>query len=189
MVLPGDFEAGKNYLVSGKTLLAWRKALLADRVLPGANLTETQGPDGRVFKAAAGGDGGVGNPAFFRLFVDGTNHMLQGGQVSGGTGNEVLEDIAIGTVGSEPADGTLRWLRITFSGSETDGWLNAGGDVTAAISQSGTSLPANTLPTAASPAGKYCYLLLGSWNEGGFYPSQGGNVVVGFCSAYTISRG
>lgn len=115
--------------------------------------------------------------------------MLQGGQVSGGTGNEVVEDIAIGTVGSEPADGTLRWLRITFSGSETDGWLNAGGNVTAAISQSGTTLPANTLPTAASPAGKYCYLLLGSWSDGVFFPSQGGHVVIGFCAGYSISRG
>lgn len=54
LVLPGDFEAGKSYLLAGATLLAWRKALVADRVIPGPNLLENQGPDGRIFTAAAG---------------------------------------------------------------------------------------------------------------------------------------
>jgi hypothetical protein len=127
--------------------------------------------------------------AFFRVFVDEDKRKLQGGQVSGGTGNIAVPDIDLATVGSEPADGTLRWLRITFNGSATDGWLNAGGNVTAVTPQSGTSLPANTLPTAASPSGKHYHLLLGSWSGDVFLPSQPGNIAVGFCSDYTISRG
>ncbi|MEI6606025.1 MAG: hypothetical protein WCP35_11990 [Verrucomicrobiota bacterium] len=49
LVLPGDFEEGKNYLLAGATLRAWRDALVNDRALPGAGLQETSLPGiGRV---------------------------------------------------------------------------------------------------------------------------------------------
>lgn len=51
LVLPGDFEAAKNYLLAGSTLMAWRDALVNDRALPGAGLQETSLPGiGRVLQ-------------------------------------------------------------------------------------------------------------------------------------------
>lgn len=47
LILPGDFQAGKTYFLRGETLLAWRKALIADRALPGEGLKETATPIGR----------------------------------------------------------------------------------------------------------------------------------------------
>jgi hypothetical protein len=58
--LPGSFEKGKTYLLTGETLLAWREALLKDRAIPGPGITETQTEQGRLFTAA----GGVGNTIF-----------------------------------------------------------------------------------------------------------------------------
>jgi hypothetical protein len=53
MKLPGNFEPDKRYLLKGETLIAWRKALLADRVLPGNGLVETGGgPNGRILSVA-----------------------------------------------------------------------------------------------------------------------------------------
>lgn len=46
--LPGKFEKGKNYLVSGETMLAWKSALIADRLLPGLGLRENPTPTGRI---------------------------------------------------------------------------------------------------------------------------------------------
>jgi hypothetical protein len=51
LVLPGDFQAGKSYLLKGETLSAWRKALERDRALPGPGLRETGTPMGRVLTA------------------------------------------------------------------------------------------------------------------------------------------
>jgi len=48
LTLRGKFEKGKNYLLSGETLLAWRTALLADRFIPGNGLRETPTPGGRI---------------------------------------------------------------------------------------------------------------------------------------------
>lgn len=67
--LTGDFQAGKNYLLKGETLLAWQKALLADRAIPGPGLTESQGPDGRTFTAIAG-IGGNNGPCPFGEMID-----------------------------------------------------------------------------------------------------------------------
>lgn len=50
--LPGEFLPHKTYLLSGKTLMAWRDALVADRILPGRNLTLADSPRGRVLHAA-----------------------------------------------------------------------------------------------------------------------------------------
>jgi hypothetical protein len=51
--LPGEFQAGKTYLLKGETLLAWRRALLADRILPGPGLQETTTPQGRILRTNA----------------------------------------------------------------------------------------------------------------------------------------
>lgn len=53
--LPGKFEKGKSYLLSGETLLAWKSALLADRALPGPGLRENPTPNGRILSASFGG--------------------------------------------------------------------------------------------------------------------------------------
>lgn len=57
LTLPGDFEPDKNYLLKGSTLLAWRKALLADRAIPGPGLEESATPQGRIL-SLSGGEGG-----------------------------------------------------------------------------------------------------------------------------------
>jgi hypothetical protein len=48
--LPGDFQAGKRYLIKGETMLDWKKQIEADRALPGAGLKETDTGLGRMFK-------------------------------------------------------------------------------------------------------------------------------------------
>lgn len=53
LVLPGDFEPGRSYLVKGATLIAWRKALQADRALVGPGLKEETTAKGRIFSALA----------------------------------------------------------------------------------------------------------------------------------------
>lgn len=50
--LPGSFEDKKSYVLKGSTLKQWRKNLLADRALPGAGISESPTPDGRVFSLA-----------------------------------------------------------------------------------------------------------------------------------------
>ena len=52
--LPGNFEAGRVYMVKGETLIAWRDALLADRVVAGDGIQESGTPQGRIFKAKGG---------------------------------------------------------------------------------------------------------------------------------------
>jgi hypothetical protein len=51
MKLPfeGAFKAGISYLLSGKTILEWRKNYIADRVLPGRGIDVAGSPHGRVF--------------------------------------------------------------------------------------------------------------------------------------------
>lgn len=183
LVLPGNFVAGQNYLVRGATMIAWRAALLRDRALPGPGMRETQTDAGRILSALvqAGAGGGEASPAFFRLFQAGGKWMLQGGQVTGGLGNEVVADIDLGTVGSEPSDGTLFWLACTGDGTVTDGRLYSGWDLDSATAASGSVMPANTLPTPASTTGKAFHLLLGSWSSGVFSPSAGGNLSIGIC--------
>ncbi len=48
--LPGDFQPGKTYLLKGETLVAWRKALVADRVVAGPRIRETGTPGGRIWE-------------------------------------------------------------------------------------------------------------------------------------------
>lgn len=59
LTLPGDFQAGKAYLLKGDTLLAWRKALLKDRVIPGPGLLESATPAGRLLTALPASSPGI----------------------------------------------------------------------------------------------------------------------------------
>jgi len=52
--LPGKFEKGKKYLLSGETLSAWQRALKEDRAIAGPGLKENQSPQGRTFSLIAG---------------------------------------------------------------------------------------------------------------------------------------
>lgn len=81
--LPGKFEAGKKYLIDGTTLKAWQAALLADRIIPGAGLTETGTPQGRILKAGPGGGGTFAHP--FRITVGTEGYQVSKGSIILGT--------------------------------------------------------------------------------------------------------
>lgn len=48
--LPGDFQAGKRYVLKGETLIDWKKQIEADRALPGPGLKESDTGVGRMFR-------------------------------------------------------------------------------------------------------------------------------------------
>jgi hypothetical protein len=158
---PNQFE---RYESAGKTFY---------RLRPGATATE-----GRPGGARALGG------AFRTVYQAGTpaKWYLQGGQVAGGEGNEAVADIELATVGSEPADGTQKWLEIDGDGEEADGVLLPGFHVTG-VSLVSTSSD-NVLPEVGTP-GTY-YHLLGAWNEEVFRPAEGGNLNVTFCPPATF---
>jgi hypothetical protein len=122
--------------------------------------------------------------AFRTVYQAGTpaKWYLQGGQVAGGEGNEVVADIELATVGSEPADGTQKWLEIDGDGEEADGVLLPGFHVTGVTVVSTSS--DNVLPEVGTP-GTY-YHLLGAWNADVFRPAEGGNLNVTFCPPATF---
>lgn len=183
----------------GAKLIVWKAGdwnKVADmleswRPLPGRNVQGQVTTTGTLLHAEPGGATTTSEAlAFHTLSKVGSDWILQGGQVSGGSGNEVVADITLAAVGSEPADGTKHWIEITGDGVTDSGVLLPGYDVTAATTGSGATLPANTLPTASAATGKKVYVLLGSWSDSVFTPSQGGNVTVSFCpGGYTITRG
>lgn len=191
---PGTFEKGKKYLIDGGRMLAWLEWLEQDRVIAGPNIRENQTPKGRVFTGMAGGGNGPDPNAFFRVYQtpeDGptpAKWWLQGGQVTGGTGNEPVADIELGEVESPPSDGDRLWLEVTGNGIKVDGLLYGGFNVTAADTTTAAS-PSNTIPTAEDHTGKKFHLYLGNWVGGVFQPMSGGHLNVGFCGgAYTPSR-
>lgn len=141
--------------------------------------------------ATPGDAGTTGAGAFFAVFKKDGAWMLQGGQVSGGTKTEAVKDIELAKTGSEPSDGALHWLEIVGNGTVVSGRLVAGFTLTSVKDSKGSALPQNTLPTKDSPSGRKCVILLGSWNNSRFLPSQTGNIAVSFCpgTGYTVSRG
>jgi hypothetical protein len=187
--LPGNFEAGKSYWISGETMIAWRKALLADRVLPGPGIKESQTPMGRTFTATAqdGGGGSSASGAFATVFQAGGKWYLQDGSVSGGTGSESVAatDLELSDVGSEPADDEELWLKIQGTAVLTDGVLTSAFNVTGVTVQ--TTGGSNNVPTVSSTSGTY-YHKLGSWLGGTFRPTSGsgGNLRLEFCPPSTF---
>jgi hypothetical protein len=77
--LPGKFEKGKSYILTGETLLAWQAALLADRVIPGPGLKESGTAKGRIFTLAdtAAPEPYVGD--FCGIITQSGNKYLRGG--------------------------------------------------------------------------------------------------------------
>ena len=106
--------------------------------------------------------------------------FLLGGAVSGGIGNEVVPDIELCEIGSEPVDGTHVYLTVSFTAYVEDDVLLPGGDVTAVSDGSGTTLPDNVLPTADDTAGTLI-ISLGQWANGVFTSAGCGNIAVTHC--------
>jgi hypothetical protein len=126
---------------------------------------------------------------FCRVFQSEGAWMLTGGTVTGGTGNVTVPDIDLGDVGSEPADGTFFWLVCSGDAITEDDVLLPGFDLATATVGSGTSLPSNTIPTAAAPAG-VLHVSLGSWSAGKFVPAGCGNLQISHCpGTLSYSRG
>lgn len=109
-----------------------------------------------------------------------TTLYLLGGVVSGGVGNEVVADIELADVGSEPVDGTHVYLTVSFTAYVEDDVLLPGGDVTAVSSGSGTTLPDNVVPTSVATSGTLI-ISLGQWANGVFTPAGCGNIAVSHC--------
>lgn len=128
--------------------------------------------------------------AFFGVYKEDGGWRLQGGQVTAGNKSEALAYVFLVKVGSEPDDGHMHWLTIAGDGVVTNGRLQAGFNMTKVTPGHGTTLPAITLPTKASPKGRTYHVLLGSWQGKRFVPSQSGNVGLTFCpgNGYSISR-
>lgn len=170
-----------------RTLMRYQNMFVGVTV-PGAGQTMTiqvlgirQGSEDAV---AAGQTG-----AFCGVYKENGNWMLSGGVVSSGDGNNVVvDDIDIGNVGSEPPDGRMVWLNVSFTANISDGWLLPSGRVTAANDNQGAVLPDNIAPTAATTSGR-CIIPLGIWNDEKFTPYGCGNVLVAHCfGALTYSR-
>jgi hypothetical protein len=184
--LPGDFQAGKTYLIKGDTLLAWRKALLADRVVPGPDQTETQTPQGRTISGGKGGAVAVVAQqygAFWGLYKADGHTFLQGGTCAAGEGSETFADEKVIDANNGPTHpaGTLMVLRAYVRGYAPDGVLLGGLTLTSAQITAAGSMPSDSLPTATSPSGKTFHHELGRWTADGFSPSQSGNRRLSFC--------
>lgn len=154
--------------------------------------------EGRKFVEAVAG--GVTGGAFYTMRTvadavdpdDNGDIYLQGGMVSGGTGNVVIPDIKLYDASTDAwvgtADQTLI-ITVTGNGQETSGILDPIYNVSTAVDSIG-AIGSNTLPEVGSVSGKICYLLLGSYFEGGFSPSAPGNFMIGFCYGnYSKTRG
>lgn len=148
-------------------------------------------PTSAAGTVAAAANAPAAPAAFYRVYRDDDTWILQGGQVTAGTGSKVIDDIEIGTVGSEPADGNKVWIIAEGAGVVEDGRLFQGFnlDEDETVADSGADLPANTLPTVAESTGRKCHILLGEWTGARFYPSGPGGIQITFCpSSYYVTR-
>ena len=124
-----------------------------------------------------------------RTYTKDGNIVLQGGVVQGGSGSITIEDTTIGSVGSPPADGTQVWIEVSYTATTDDDVLLPGGDVTAGSIATGTSVPANDMPTAAAPTGTL-YVPLGDFFNDTFRPAGCGNLQIAHCpGSLTYLRG
>lgn len=186
LILPGEFDPAKRYLVKGSVLLAWQKSLTADRVIAGEGIQESQSPQGRIFTSTAKpGAGGEAPGAFCKVYQDQGSWMLLGGTVSAGTGTETIIAVTIGTVGSEPDSGTFYWLEANVTAIEDEGVLMPGCDLGSVSTGSGTTFPDNDIPTVASTSGTI-HIPLGAWMGGVFTPFGCGVIFIGHCPGSLI---
>lgn len=132
--------------------------------------------------------------AFFTQYTDAAGDIyLQGGTVSGGTGNILVDGFKLYDLETTTWVGTpgmVLALQITGNGQTTSGILDPIYNVTAASVPTVVGLlPNNTLPVSGSVGGKFCHISLGTFFNGGFGPANVGNIRVGFCwGGYSVSR-
>ena len=197
LILPGDFQAGKTYLIKGDTLLEWRKALLADRIVPGPDQTETQTPQGRAISGGKGG-GTATSPiplrtgAFYGLYQIDGHTFFQCGNCTSGSGSQTFADQKVIDASNGPTfgAGTLMVIRATVKGYAPDGVLLGGLTQTSASLAHVTSIPDDTLPTVNALSGRQVHIEVGRWNASGFTSSSSGHIRISFCpgGGYTITR-
>lgn len=118
---------------------------------------------------------------FCGLYKQEGRWMLMGGTVTGGSGNVTVSDFVIAVSPTTPDDGDKVWIVATGAAVTDDGVLLAGINLTTATTANGAVFPAmNTIPTAAAPTG-VLNILLGSWSNGVFVPSNCGNIQLTHC--------
>lgn len=181
----------------------WREAvekmLLALITNPHLNVgtsnSEIIFPPTPIPRAGTNGGGSVSaEGAFFTLYVDGSGDTyLQGGTVTAGDETKTIADIKVidsGT-GPEQAAGVHMYVDAEGDGVVEDGVLLPGFNLVPANTSIAynSTIPANTLPTAAAETGKKCRVDLGVFTASGFLPSNIGNVAIYYCpGAYTVRR-
>lgn len=192
--LPGDFEAGKSYLVKAETLLAWRRALIEDRAIPGDGLAETQTPQGRIISfEKIGLLGGAGGAAcsFGEIFqVEGDTH-IRGGNLYAGDSNKLVAPLAI-DVGTDSE--SLIWLRVPITANTEDGvlmpHLESCEDPTWQTGTVAGGYPDNTSPDIDTGEGVRIVplgLLTIVAGEASFQPTGCGDITLGFCPPNNLS--
>jgi predicted RNA-binding protein len=190
LTLPGNFTAGKKYLIDGATLKAWQDALRADRIIAGAGLTETGSPLGRVLKA------GVVAPvvqpgSFYGTLTENGHTYLQGGTVQGGEGTETIDKIKIRDAVNGLMGGVddILYIRVTGNGVKDEDVLLGGYEVTGATTHIAANMPDDTLPTVTNTTGRLKHLNLGVFTADGFYPNTAGDFSISYCpGAYSTYR-
>jgi hypothetical protein len=178
--LEPKYEANRAYLVPGGLLNEIIRTLRKIRPIAGPGLLSEEKDDGLLLTVASLSGVGQADCPFGSTYVDGTSTMIRGGVVTGGEGSIVVDDTAIGSVSSPPADGTQVWLEVNFTAATVDDVLMPGGDVTSASIGSGSSIPSNDLPTASSTSGTL-HIPLGDWLDDTFRPAGCGNFQIAHC--------
>jgi hypothetical protein len=154
-------------------LLSWAR---------GVNRTLQELRDRKIVGAVAKGKGGgtITQGPFCKVYQDDPNWKLTGGSVIGGSGNVAVADNNLGTISSPPANGTFYWLVCSGTAVVEDSVLLPGFTLSTVTVASGSSIPSNTIPTAAAPAG-VLRISLGSWSNGVFVPAGCGNIQIFHC--------
>jgi hypothetical protein len=152
-------------------------------------------------QVAEGGSTSVESGAFYGIYTvasegeDNGDIMLQGGQVTAGTGSEMVPNIRLYDFSASQwlgdwTTGEVLQLEITGEGDTADDVLmpvfnmDPAGYATSAV----TAIADDILPEVGALSGQ-CNVLLGQFTEAGFAPSNVGSVQVSFCfGGFTRSR-
>lgn len=184
MKLPGNFEVGKRYLLQGETLIAWRDAILADRIIAGPGIQETSaGKAGRILRAAPGTAAAAPIGAFYGLVTADGHTYLQGGSVTGGHGGSAtLDNIKVidATSGPVAAEDYILYLQVSATATVADGVMLPGCQVNSASTSTAADLPSAHAFTTSAATGNL-YLELGRFTADSFLPASPGNVLAGGC--------